>query len=289
MNLKYRYKIKSFFLLSFLFFFSINYSQNYKVDSLRGNFTYLLKSKPNILYPNYVHEEFFLLQISDERSFFLSEKLLKRDSVFDNEFQKAYNKDSNVIDFRGKYIPKTNSRFIIIQKNDNIQYFARVGMTVLSYTDQKISNWKLVNETKIINSLACSRAEINFKGREWIAWYSIQIPFPYGPYKFGNLPGLIVKIYDKKGEYDFELVKSTPTHSMKGKIISINKNRYENSKLVSKKELIEANDNFRQNMISSMESMGTKIINEEDKRKLLEKQKKNEIDKKGYNPIELEN
>lgn len=273
----------------FLFFFAVAYSQPSKKDSLRGCFTYLLKSKPNNLYPDYTYEELFSLQISDVRSFYISEKKLKSDSIYKNEFQKAINSNSSniIIDMRGKSLPKTNSRFIIIQANDTVQFYDKIGTSLLSYTNPKINNWKLINETKTINSLVCKKAELNFKGRNWTAWYSTEIPFPYGPNKFGGLPGLIVKITDKKGDYDFELVKSTPSSAMKGKVITIDKSLYENPKLVTKRELREAKEKDEANIISSLESMGT-IITPEQREILRQRQKKNQADKKGYNPIELE-
>lgn len=158
---------------------------------------------------------------------------------------------------------------------------------MLSYIDPKINNWKLINETKTINSLICKKAELNFKGRDWTAWYSIEIPFPYGPNKFGGLPGLIVKITVKNRDYDFELVKSAPSSAMKGKIIIIDKWHYENSKLVTKRELLEAKEKDEANTISSLESMGI-LVTPEQREILRQRQKKNELEKKGYNPLELE-
>lgn len=279
---------KNILTIIFLLIFSTSYSQSDKVDSLRGNFTYLLKSKPNSLRPDYVYQELFSLQISDRRSFFISENMLKFDSVFRTE-AKPYIKEgsSTVIDFRGKTLPKLSSKFIIIQTNDNVQYYSTIGMSLLSYNIAKINNWKLMNEKKIINSLNCKKAEVSFKGRDWIAWYTTEIPFPYGPYKFSGLPGLIVKITDKKGDYDFELVKSIPSNAMKGKIITIDKNRFQNSKWVTKKELDEAKRNFRENISGSMESMGVKFTPEQ-RENLRQKQKNIEEEKKGYNPLELE-
>ncbi|WP_439480273.1 GLPGLI family protein [Chryseobacterium aquaticum] len=272
----------------FLFFFSMFYSQIYKNDSLRGNFTYLLKSKSNTLQPNYIHEELFSLQISDDRSFFISEKALQFDSIFLGELKFVDNGSKNVVDFRGKSFPKSTSNFMIIQTNDYIQYYRSLGMSLLSYKSPIITKWKLVNETKTINSLICKKAELSFKGRDWIAWYSSEIQFPYGPYKFSGLPGLIVKITDKKGDYDFELVKSLPTSSMRRKIITIDKSRYENSTLVTKNELDKAKENFNNNLSSSLENMGVKFTPEQ-KENLRLRQKNNELEKKGYNPIELEN
>ena len=179
-------------------------------------------------------------------------------------------------------LPLSKFKFLIIQTNDNSQFYETVGMTLLSYTNSVIRNWKLVDETKVINSINCKKAEVSYKGRDWTAWYSTEIPFLYGPYKFSGLPGLIVKITDKTGDYDFELVKSVSSSNLKGKKVSINEARYRNAKLVTKEELIQAMKNFRENAKYELEKMGT-VFSDGQKR-----QKVSETERKGYNPIELE-
>lgn len=191
------------------------------------------------------------------------------------------------INLSGKSLPKTNSRFMIVQENDKTQLYEHVGSSLLSYTNLKIKDWKLVNETKTINSLNCKKAELSYKGREWIAWYTTEISMPYGSYKFGGLLGLIVKITDKNGDYDFELIKSMSSFQLKRKTITINKKHYENSKLVTKLELENAKENFRKNIAHSMVNDGV-ILSQEQIASIREKQKKDEVEKKGYNPIELE-
>ncbi|MEJ8590907.1 GLPGLI family protein [Riemerella anatipestifer] len=277
---------KYIFTITLLLFACID-AQVYKNDSLRGSFTYLLKSKPNNLYPENLYQELFSLQVSDSRSFFISENLLKYDSIFTSEMNTAIRGGSNSINFSGKSFPKTNSKFLVVQENDKTIFYGTVGTSVLSYQEPKINSWKLVDETKIVNSFSCKKAELRFKGRDWIAWYSTEIPFPYGPYKFGGLPGLIIKMTDKKGEYDFELVKSLPSRDLKGKIVGINKKRYDNSISVTKQELEDTKDNFRKNLLQSMKNDSV-VLSPEQTTALREKQKKDELEKKGYNPIELE-
>lgn len=263
----------------FLLFFSVSFSQTATSDSLRGEFTYLLQYKPNTLNRDYVYKELFSLQISDKRAFFISENRLKFDSIFMSQFNNKKDNSFNV-DMRG--LPPSKFKFLIIQTNDNSQFYEAAGMTLLSYNTPVIGNWKLVDETKVINSIVCKKAEVSYKGREWTAWYSTEIPFPYGPYKFSGLPGLIVKITDKTEDYDFELVKSVSSYNLKGKLVRINKARYHNAKLVTKKELAQAIISSKENAKYELERMGT-VFSDDQKR-----QKISETEKKGYNPIELE-
>jgi GLPGLI family protein len=178
-------------------------------------------------------------------------------------------------------LPPSKFKFLIIQTNDNSQFYEAAGMTLLSYNTPVIGNWKLANETKVINSIVCKKAEISYKGREWTAWYSTEIPLPYGPYKFSGLPGLIVKITDKTGDYDFELVKSVSSSNLKGKLVRINKARYRNAKLVTKKELTQAIISAKENAKYELERIGTVFSDDQKRQKISETEK-------GYNPIELE-
>ena len=50
------------------------------------------------------------------------------------------------------------------------------------------------------------KANAEFGGRIWNAWFTNDIPFSDGPYKFSGLPGLILKISDVTNSHNFELI-----------------------------------------------------------------------------------
>lgn len=68
------------------------------------------------------------------------------------------------------------------------------------------SGWKIGNQKEQILGFSCQKATIAYAGREFIAWFSEEIPISDGPYVFNGLPGLILKIEDVKGDYRFELI-----------------------------------------------------------------------------------
>ncbi|WP_245539722.1 hypothetical protein [Riemerella columbina] len=111
-------KIMKSLNIIFVLFFVYGGAQDYNNDSLRGDFTYLLTSKPNNLYPENIYQELFSLQVSDKRSYFISENLLKYDSIFFKEITAAIKSGAKSINFSGKAFPKTNSKFLIVQEND---------------------------------------------------------------------------------------------------------------------------------------------------------------------------
>ena len=56
-------------------------------------------------------------------------------------------------------------------------------------------NWKIFdNETKKIGQYECIKATCNFRGTNIIAYFTLEIPIPFGPWKFKDLPGLILEI-----------------------------------------------------------------------------------------------
>lgn len=68
-------------------------------------------------------------------------------------------------------------------------------------------NWTIYNDTLTIVGHLCQKATCNFRGRDYTAWFALDIPISNGPWKFGGLPGIILKIYDNKRLYTFECVK----------------------------------------------------------------------------------
>jgi GLPGLI family protein len=68
-------------------------------------------------------------------------------------------------------------------------------------------NWKLVNEIKKINNFLCSKATVNFRGRDYTVWFTDEINTPFGPWKLSGLPGLILEVYDATGFFKITATK----------------------------------------------------------------------------------
>jgi GLPGLI family protein len=57
-----------------------------------------------------------------------------------------------------------------------------------------IFNWQIVNEFKNVIGYKCQKATVDYRGRSYIAFFTTEIPFQTGPWKFCNLPGLILEV-----------------------------------------------------------------------------------------------
>ena len=76
-----------------------------------------------------------------------------------------------------------------------------------SYTEQyPLMKWQLANEHHTILGHKCQKATCRFRGRDFVAWFAADVPIKGGPWKFGGLPGCILKVYDTKKIYVWEAV-----------------------------------------------------------------------------------
>ena len=76
-----------------------------------------------------------------------------------------------------------------------------------SYTEPwPLMKWSLQNETQTILGHRCQKATCRFRGRDFVAWFAADVPIKGGPWKFGGLPGCILKVYDVQKIYVWEAV-----------------------------------------------------------------------------------
>lgn len=66
--------------------------------------------------------------------------------------------------------------------------------------------WTLKDERLAILGHTCQRAVCHWRGRDFEAWFAADIPVRLGPWAFGGLPGLILKINDMQRLYTWEAV-----------------------------------------------------------------------------------
>lgn len=111
--------------------------------------------------------------------------------------------------------------------------------------DVKIKNsWSLIDEFKTIANFNCQKASISFRGRQYIAWFTTEIPVPTGPWKLHGLPGLIMEAYDINNEVNF-LFKSY-SNKWEDESIVIN---VKGEIPISIQEFVEISDGLRERLI----------------------------------------
>lgn len=180
---------KQFVIILTLFAFCFISSQN-------KSFVYELKFKPNTTKDSLITGK-FVLDINDGKSMFRPSKEKEADSTFHAtkklSFMSTSFKDSKSVfkDLKTKETKKFVSNF---QKLFSIKI------------DEHLI-WKIQNETKVILGMKAQKATTTYGGRNWIAWFTNEIPLQEGPYVFHDLPGLITEIKDTQDDYSFSLVQ----------------------------------------------------------------------------------
>ena len=101
------------------------------------------------------------------------------------------------------------SDFIIKDENQNATFSNNSVFGNKFYLKDTLSNmrWTLTNDKKIILEKECYSATTNFRGREYVAYYSPTLLYSNGPWKFGGLPGLILEIKSVDNQFLFTASK----------------------------------------------------------------------------------
>ncbi len=156
------------------------------------------------------------LDIKANRSLFISENKLIRDSLFASfKPEEKGNKKKEDKDFsKSGKIKRPEATFFeyFITKDipeQKVYYHDRVGAKQIYYPEDRPIKWEITSDVQNQNGYPSQKAVVNFGGRIWTAWFTKDINISDGPYKFSGLPGLIVKLEDDKGDYRFDLVKKT--------------------------------------------------------------------------------
>lgn len=110
-------------------------------------------------------------------------------------------------------------------------------------------NWVIKAEEKMIGPYKCKKATTNFRGRDYIAWFSEDIPINDGPFKFNGLPGLIVEIYDTEAKYSW-IIKSINFNNDISEIVEPNLNY----KTIDIKTSVKISDEELKNLVSLNQS-----------------------------------
>jgi len=67
-----------------------------------------------------------------------------------------------------------------------------------------VLEWTMGEESKEIGGYTVQKATTRFRGRDYSVWFTSELPFQSGPWKFQGLPGLILEVADSKGEVFFK-------------------------------------------------------------------------------------
>ena len=188
----------------------INIDEYKVIDQSRFIITYEAMMTDDSLKPTEHNYDRLVLMVGDSISRCYSNTMYRYDSAFTISERKGHDSYKNMSHFVGDsggvWVP------------DVYKYYGSKRMTVMHRIDEArvpiylydepldLMDWKMSFGTKEIHGYPCFKAECDFRGRHWTAWFTMQIPVKDGPWKFCGLPGLILEMEESRGHYAFRCI-----------------------------------------------------------------------------------
>lgn len=162
-----------------------------------------------------------------------------------------------------KDIVSKSELIIFKDKSFDIKLLDKVGELAIMTSKPVKLDWIIKKEKKTIGKYNCQQAEVIYKNKKWIAWFTNDLPFQEGPFIFNGLPGLILMM--ENDNYKFELLEISKLKNECSPIIDdrkeISYEKYENLfNSLSKKNdaLLKSLGNLNLKLETKLESISEK-------------------------------
>lgn len=136
-------------------------------------------------------QDLLLLQAGGKVTKFFSYKTLQRDSLL--RITPTEQVLANVGNFKG------GLEAVVFQNYPagEMTCTDKISRDNMLYTEPLPEiEWTLRDGTREVIGYDCRRATCRFRGRDYEAWYTEELPLATGPWKFHGLPGLILAVND---------------------------------------------------------------------------------------------
>lgn len=179
----------------------LHYIDDYIIlDTVKLEITYRLELILDTSKPNEKEIDIQKLLIGKGLSKYYSYLLFQNDSV------------CTILEKQGRNFPapsRAASTYMILKnyKTNKIAVTNRAYETVFHYEeDIPDINWQIQSDRKTLMTYSCQKATTEFRGRNYVAWFTLDIPIPEGPFKFSGLPGLILEMEDTQKHYVYRCI-----------------------------------------------------------------------------------
>lgn len=217
------------------------------IDKALFTVQYQTTSVGDTLKPGNKIDEVMMLKVGPKSSVYYSYAHFHTDSLV--EADKAAGASQEVINEHMKQAGGGTS--LRVYKNypeGKTTQLDAVGMSRFrSEEETENPEWTLLPDTMTLFAYTCNKAVCRFRGREYEAWYTPEIPRSEGPWKLQGLPGLILKASDSRGHFTF--VCSGIEKAGAGETLQFSGSAYEP---VSRKELRKIYERFAADPIGYM-------------------------------------
>ena len=150
--------------------------------------------------------EWMYLDINKTSSKYYSKSAFESDSIINESIKKQMASGMKSISVsRNRQGGEVSYEVEKTYPDYKIFLITNIGNDTYKVSEDRPINWKISTEKKKIGEFQTQKATTHFAGRNWIAWFTTDVPIQDGPYKFSGLPGLIVEIADEKNSHKIEL------------------------------------------------------------------------------------
>jgi GLPGLI family protein len=198
----------------FLFFF-IPFIQNasaQKQDTCLYRFSYFFEKYDSLTHKTTAKDS-FVVESGYHSSVCYSSITRNNDTIlakYKKKFMEIYGdgktKNINLTDYPIKAQGSTQIVYKEMAKNEIVVTDKVVTDKFFYHDSMELFSWQIAADTQTVEGYSCQKAECHFRGRDYTAWFTYQIPISNGPLKFGGLPGLICKLYDNTKRFTFSLI-----------------------------------------------------------------------------------
>ncbi|MFC0425606.1 GLPGLI family protein [Chryseobacterium scophthalmum] len=277
----------------------------------QNRFFYDYKFIPDSTDKANVLKEIMLLDIDKSGSKYYGQEKFIADSTSQADLERQLKLSPNNISISRNDKPGMITYKVTKQYPDfKTHLFTRISNDSYKIEEDKKPEWKILPDKQKIGEYNAQKATTKYGGREWTAWFSTDLPFQDGPYKFYGLPGLIVKIEDKTGSHSLTLVgnktiqtttekemnlpQGVQLYGMGGKDIEINKAQfkkawkaYKSDPTKNMREMMSKSSDTNKVIFKTKTADGREISDPNQVFREMEKKAKEGF-KKNNNPIEPE-
>lgn len=125
------------------------------------------------------------------------------------EFVTKHKNDIMAGKIKNPYTGYTTLRDEVFKNTPDMGFMRFIHMPGWVSCREKIEglfDWQLQEGDSVVCEYSCHKAVTTFRGRTWTVWYTLDIPYSDGPWKFCGLPGLVLHAYDSEGLFRFNCI-----------------------------------------------------------------------------------
>lgn len=171
------------------------------LDTCYLTITYQFKYKANEKDDSLSYDDLMDMQLGRKYNAFYSRNLRELDIQNTKELKTTMQFQTAPDNYVGFDLLSNHSDSTTVVTN-RVPYTSQV----IEYTENTpIISWTYIPEdTATVMGYHCHAAKCNYGGREWKAYYTNDIPLPYGPWKLNGAKGIILKAEDTDHNFVFE-------------------------------------------------------------------------------------